>query len=116
MNTTLECAGEQVGNTNSSQIAFSNDVFRRQGFGVMVTRGIQDLGDEAVGVLRAVREFNAFTGDNDPYGEHDFGSFSWKDEKIFWKIDYYDESLERWEDPLSSTCRRVLTVMLADEY
>ena len=35
---------------------------------------------------------------------------------MFWKIDYYDQTLERWEDPMSSQCRRVLTVMLASSF
>jgi hypothetical protein len=39
-----------------------------------------------------VRDFVDFTEDNDPYGEHDFGSFTVSGVKIFWKIDYYDES------------------------
>jgi hypothetical protein len=30
---------------------------------------------------------------NDPYGEHDFGSFELAGEKFFWKIDYYDFAL-----------------------
>jgi len=54
--------------------------------------------------------------DNDPYGEHDFGSIKWHERKTFWKIDYYDQALQYWHDPLSPECRRVLTVMLAEEY
>ena len=34
----------------------------------------------------------------------------------FWKIDYYDEDLKHWCDPLDPDCNRVLTVMLAKEY
>ncbi len=47
----------------------------------------------------AIREkvelFNKFTVDNDPYGEHDFGSFDHKGQKIFWKIDYYAPCMKR---------------------
>jgi len=40
------------------------------------------------------------TSDNDPHGEHDFGSFELAGNKFFWKIDYYDRRL-KWgsEDP-----------------
>jgi hypothetical protein len=99
----------------ASQIAKKNDVFRKGGFGVMVTPGARESG-YLQELLRAVREFNAFTEDNDPYGEHDFGSFERAGEKYFWKIDYYDSTLKYGELPLSPKCRRVLTIMLASEY
>ena len=55
---------------------------------------------------------------NDPYNEHDFGSFDYKDEKIFWKIDYYDKNYQYLsEDPANpNLTNRVMTVMLASEY
>ena len=38
----------------------------------MITRGVQALGAEAVAALLVeVAAFDAFTEDNDPYGEHD---------------------------------------------
>jgi hypothetical protein len=53
-----------------------------------------------------------------PYGEHDFGSFEIAGEKVFWKIDYYDLSLEFGSndsaDPAQT--KRVLTILLAEEY
>ncbi len=66
--------------------------------------------------MNSVRTFSSFTEDNDPYGEHDFGSLAWYGQKVFWKIDYYDQSLAAWCDPLSPDCNRVLTIMRADEY
>jgi hypothetical protein len=59
-----------------------------------------------------------FTPDNDPYGEHDFGSFSYAAETIFWKFDYYDLDLQMHSpDPSDPTVTtRVLIIMLADEY
>jgi Protein of unknown function (DUF3768) len=99
----------------ASEIAKRNDEFRCSRNGLMVTRGVQAL-DDLQALLRAVRRFDTFTEDNDPYGEHDFGSLEWRGETVFWKIDYYDQAMERWEDPLSPKCRRVLTVMLACEY
>ncbi|MEP4125327.1 MAG: DUF3768 domain-containing protein, partial [Lentilitoribacter sp.] len=65
-----------------------------------------------------VSEFNVFTDDNDPYGEHDFGSFEFGGKKCFWKIDYYDLNYQGGSDDPSdlSKTNRVLTIMLADEY
>jgi hypothetical protein len=48
--------------------------------------------------------------------EHDFGAIDWHGECTFWKIDYYDQTLTFGEDPLSTDCQRVLTVLLASEY
>lgn len=99
----------------TGQLAQINDTFRQSGFGTMLTPGIQAIEDLS-DLMQAVRSFNSFDEGNDPHGEHDFGTIVWKGTKVFWKIDYYDEALEYWEDPLSSTCHRVLTVMLAEEY
>ncbi len=98
-----------------------NDELRRtfQGGRVLQTRGIQALGPELVAqVHERVRTFAAFTPENDPYGEHDFGSFELQGVRIMWKIDYYNLSLdggsENPADPEATT--RVLTIMLAEEY
>jgi hypothetical protein len=102
-------------------IAVLNDAFRTSfhGGALVLTVGFQALPEEVqVEVLDAVRKFEAFTPDNDPYQEHDFGSFTYQGHRIFWKIDYYDPSLAFGsEDPANpSQTKRVLTIMLADEY
>lgn len=97
------------------EIAKKNDEFHRSGFGVVVTSGVQVLEDLS-GLLDDIRHFNEFAEDNDPYGEHDFGTVYWFDENVFWKIDYYDQALKCGRDPLDVECKRVLTVMLASEY
>jgi hypothetical protein len=101
--------------SHEEQIAHLNDEFRKSGRDVMITPGIQSLPD-VLGLVRAVQVFEKFTPDNDPYGEHDFGSIVWHQHKTFWKIDYYDQALEYGEDALSPDCRRILTIMLASEY
>jgi Protein of unknown function (DUF3768) len=101
--------------SRAAQIAHLNDVFRRSGQGVMITQGVQALPD-VLGLVRAVQVFDTFTPDNDPFGEHDFGSIVWHKNKTFWKIDYYNQALEYGEDALSRDCRRILTIMLASEY
>ena len=88
--------------------------------GVMyVTAGVVALGKERMAaVLRAVREFDGFNRDNDPYDEHDMGIVSVSGEIVLWKIDYYD--LDRRggsPDPTDpDVTTRVLTIMLASEY
>ena len=98
-----------------------NDAFRNtlNDGQVLLTSGLLSLGPLAVShILNAVRKFGDFSADNDPYGEHDFGSFSHAGHKVFWKIDYYDQALEFGSsdpaDPLVT--KRVLTIMLAAEY
>lgn len=74
-----------------------NDRFRRDGLGngsIMLTLGIQEKGGAfAVAAVVAVRAFDDFSSDNDPWGEHDFGAVEVEGEKVFFKIDYYDPSL-----------------------
>jgi hypothetical protein len=105
----------------SHQIALLNDVFRTTFLGgtVCVTAGLHLIGDEFVkAALLAAREFDTFDDDNDPYHEHDFGALEIEGRKVFWKIEYFDPTLTQGsEDPASiSKTRRVLTVMLAEEY
>jgi len=74
---------------------------------------------ERVAALRnAIATFTDFTEGNDPYGEHDFGAFDLFGERLFWKLDYYHPDRDSHApDPSSiELCRRVLTVMLAQEY
>lgn len=87
---------------------------------VVFTEGIRMLSDtDRSRVVEAVQTFKAFTPDNDPYDEHDFGAIDLHGiGRVLWKIDYYDPSLTYGsEDPADPTrTRRVLTIMLAEEY
>ena len=102
-------------------IAELNDAFRRNlcAGDVYSTRGIHALPISArEEIFRRVRTFDAFGPDNDPYGEHDFGSFEYSGQTIFWKIDCYDAKL-KWgsPDPANpAVTRRVLTILLSEEY
>ena len=104
-----------------NRIAVLNDAFRTSFVGrwVVFTPGILALpwSDRDLIVAR-VRAFDTFTPDNDPYGEHDFGSFDLLGKTIFWKIDAYDVNLEFGSpDPTDpAVTRRVLTILLAEEY
>ena len=105
----------------ASKIALLNDAFRRTfgGGKVVMTASVAALPDMVkAAALQRVASFEEFTEDNDPHGEHDFGSFMLVGRKFFWKIDYYDERLEHGsEDPADpAKTTRVLTLMLASEY
>lgn len=101
----------------SARIAKLNDAARRNVLSYMTSAGVILLQPEMVAdIYTAVRNYGDFTEDNDPYGEHDFGSFKVHGHKIFWKIDYYDQQLKYGVDPLDPDCRRVVTIMLAEEY
>jgi hypothetical protein len=98
-----------------------NDAFRRTFAGgkVVMSRSVADLPPMVTAnVLVEVARYNRFTPDNDPYGEHDFGSFVFCGRTLFWKIEYYDPSMEAGsEDPANvNKTTRVLTVMLAEDY
>ena len=85
----------------------------------MLTRGVAERGSAFVILaVQAVRQFDAFTQGDDPYGEHDFGSFDLAGERLFWKIDLHEElPVKRLNDNSSEPVfTRVLTIMLASEY
>jgi hypothetical protein len=85
----------------------------------LLTPGILDLTNRgAEHAAEAVRTFEAFNSDNDPHGEHDFGSFDLNGERVLWKIDYYNLTLDGGSpDPADEAVTvRVLTIMLALEY
>jgi len=99
-----------------------NDAFRTafRGRGdVFLTAAIAALPEEEQGeIVRRVQRFDAFTPENDPHCEHDFGSFEHAGKTVFWKIDYYDRD-RRYGSPDPANERvteRILTVMLAEDY
>jgi len=120
------------------RIARLNDLARRA-MGVactaVATAGFRSLPEADQSQVRELIEtFDAFTDDNDPYGERDFGAIyqlrdeSWtterprsqedERERVFWKLDYYDRSMEFASEDAANPAitRRVLTIMLSDEY
>jgi len=54
-----------------------------------MTPGVQAL-YQTQAIAARVQAYDDFNERNDPYGEHDFGSFEFCGETIFWKIEYYD--------------------------
>jgi Protein of unknown function (DUF3768) len=133
MSAALATAREQT-----TRIARLNDLARRA-MGVactaIATVGFRSLPEADKSQVRELIEtYDAFDEDSDPHGERDFGCVyqlgdgRWtterprlrddERERVFWKLDYYDHDLRFGsEDPANSAVtRRVLTIMLADEY
>jgi hypothetical protein len=106
---------------NTDRIRELNDAFRAtlRGGIAMMTSGVAELPDcvKAEAMVQ-VASFSDFRADDNPHGEHDFGSFMLVGRWFFWKIDYYDKRCEFGsEDPSDpDKTTRVLTIMLAEEY
>ena len=84
-----------------------------------MTPGVAALGPEAVArIVQTIEVYDDFCHANDPYEEHDFGSFEADGHTIFFKIDYFDPTLTAHStDPSDpAVTKRVITIMLAEEY
>ena len=121
-----------------ARIAHLNDL-ARSAMGVactaVATVGFRSLPEaDQSSVRELIETFDAFDDDNDPNGERDFGCVyqlacgRWtterprvrddERERVFWKLDYYDRDLRFGSEDAANPAvtRRVLTIMLADEY
>ncbi len=108
-------------NSQTARIRDLNDAFRTtlaEGK-CAISAGVAELGMPfAVAAAAAARAYQDFTPDNDPDGEHDLGAFTIEEQRLIWKIDYYDPTLRFGSrDPSNpAQTKRVLTVMLEEEY
>ena len=130
--------GLTIAREQTARIARLNDLARRA-MGVactaIATVGFRSLPDADQSQVRELIEtYDAFTEENDPHGERDFGCVyqlgdgCWtterprvcddERERVFWKLDYYDHDLQFGSEDATNPAitRRVLTIMLADEY
>jgi hypothetical protein len=86
----------------------------------VITGGVAALlpGPVQASVMAAVQGFAAFTPDKDPRGEHDCAALEVEGHRVLFTIDCYDAALRGGSpDPADPTVtRRVLTIMLAEEY
>ena len=111
----------EIKSTQAARIRALNDELRKnfnQRHAVM-TMGIAALGAEAVArIVKTVEVYDDFCHASDPCEEHDFGSFEAEGHTIFFKIDYFDCTLTAHStdpsDPVVT--KRVITIMLAEEY
>lgn len=111
-------------------IATQNDQFR-QTWGadftisgrIVMTQGVAELPPSAqVQIMQSVQTFSAFTEDNNPHGERDFGVFTITSEgktlTLYWKFDLYNRDYDSGSEiphDLQMT-RRVLTILFPSEY
>ena len=106
---------------DSARIRALNDKFRQNLVGglAVMTPAIAALGQEAVArIIKTIAVFDDFCHANDPHQEHDFGAFEVDGRTIYFKIDYFDQSMTYHSpDPADpAVTQRVITVMLAEEY
>ena len=127
-----------IAREQTARIARLNDLARKA-MGVactaVATVGFRSLPEaDQLQVRELIETYDAFDEDNDPHGERDFGTVyqlgdgSWtterprvrddERERVFWKFDYYDRDLRFGSEDAANPAitRRVLTIMLADEY
>jgi hypothetical protein len=107
--------------TARARVRALNDLLRRYRIGgqVVITSGIQALSVSLIAqVNEAVAHFDKFDRDNDPHEEHDFGAVRVAGHVVLFKIDCYDLALTMQSpDPADpAVTRRVMTLMLAEEY
>ena len=107
--------------TKTARIRALNDELRQRLTGglAVITPGVAALGQEAVDrIVKAIEVYDDFCHANDPHEEHDFGAFEADGHKVFFKIDYFDDTLTYHSpDPADpSVTKRVITIMLAEEY
>ncbi|MEP5633934.1 MAG: DUF3768 domain-containing protein [Tateyamaria sp.] len=108
------------------KIAQQNDAFRRGDSSIsgqrFITSGVNELLKRLEippeELAQAVTDFSDFTEDNDPHSEHDFDAFEFHRHECFWKIDLYNQDYSQGSDDPSDLAktRRVLTIMLAEEW
>ena len=107
-----------------SKIAELNDQLRQNLFTpgsnrVFVSAAVSSLPYlERARLLDKVQKFNDFNESNDAYQEHDFSRIEHNGITYFWKIDYYNKTMDAGsENPADETITiRVLTIMRSDEY
>jgi hypothetical protein len=81
-----------------------------------LTTGVAALGAEVVArIVKTIAVYDDFCHANDPYEEHDFGSFEVDGQTIFFKIDLYEEPGVKSANG-EPVVTRALTIMLAEEY
>ena len=106
---------EDIWKARAAIIAELNDEFRATGQGgrIVLTSGVVSLGyDFLIKAMQEVRSFSDFSAQDDPYGEHNFGSVAVAGKTVNWMIDYYDAA-DEWASPDPANpdvTTRVLTI------
>jgi hypothetical protein len=108
-------------NAQDQRIRKLNDLLRQTFIGgrVLMTQGVNALDDDLKErVLTAIRAFDDFSEDNDPYGTHEFGGVEIDGIRVWFKIDAYDKNHHYGSpDPSDpAVTARVMTILLPEEY
>lgn len=109
---------------NTNKIAELNDKLRKHMWSpghnkVVLTRGVCVLPlTEQMLLMKKIQDFDNFNAANDPYKIHDFAKVEHNGTDYFFKIDFYNETMDAGSDDPSNPdiTTRVLTIMRADEY
>ena len=107
--------------SESAVIGALNDNLRKFHHGglVVISRGIAALDRQVwAAVITAVAAFDSFNEGNDPYGERDCAVVQVDGLSVIWKIDCFDPTLLHHSDDSTNPkiTKRVMTIMLAEEY
>src|SRR5437868_6675676 len=82
---------------SAARIRELNDTFRKTFAGgkMVMSASVAALPEMVkASALVKLAEFNDFTQENDPHGEHDFLSFEHCSLTFFWKCDYYNTEMD----------------------
>ena len=84
----------------------------------MITAGVEAMPlDQRRSLLQKIRSFDAFSEDNDPHQEHDFGSVERPASAAFEDRLLRPKTKFGSPDPADpAVTTRVMTIMLAEEY
>jgi len=100
-----------------------NDQLRRDPYGghgrIVATQSVSQRGSGFLAkALDAIAAFEAFTEDNNPYGENDFGSVDVDGVTLYFKIDYFDLEQRYHSEDASDAAKttRVMTIMEPEDY
>jgi Protein of unknown function (DUF3768) len=104
-----------------AEIRRLNDEFRTtfRGGEIVLTSSVADLPDMVkAAALQMVAAFKDFNEENDPYEEHDYGSFDHCNREFFFKIEYFNPAVAvASEDPANpDVTKRVMTVGLSMDW
>ena len=104
-----------------AEIRRLNDLFRTtfRGGEIVLTASVAELPDMVkAAALQMVADFKDFNEENDPFEEHDYGSFDHCDREVWFKLDYYNLAMDAAsEDPADpAKTKLVLTIGLACDW
>ena len=112
-----------VNGSKVARIRALNDQLRQNFSGpngkVMLTSSVTELPEPVrFKLVHDIQNFNDWSNDNDPHGEHDMCFVEVEGERYWAKIDYYDRDVRYGADDPSDAAQttRIMTIGHASEY